>query len=177
MICNQCGNQIPDDAKFCNKCGDTAAAAAERKPQPPKKKTPPELFIGAAAFLCLAVAGFGVQSYVSGHGGGGSASWLGGGDAQESATDGRKKTEETPEQQLPSYDYAAAEKIRERYQNKNDELCNDLYQNQIVFHQDSFNSLYIELPADTDLMQDFQTIRRITSPDGPKKRGRSILSI
>ncbi len=47
MYCNQCGKQIPDDAKFCHHCGSAIGAIQnneptneqpEKKPQRPKKK-------------------------------------------------------------------------------------------------------------------------------------------
>ncbi|MCC8136181.1 MAG: zinc ribbon domain-containing protein [Ruminococcus sp.] len=65
MICNKCGNQIPDGSKFCEKCGatlDGSGTAANNQPvyggapapaEPKKKNT--KLIIGIIAALVVIV--------------------------------------------------------------------------------------------------------------------------
>jgi uncharacterized membrane protein YvbJ len=43
MFCPKCGQQNPDEAKFCGKCGAAVSAAAQPQPQPqpqPFQNTP-----------------------------------------------------------------------------------------------------------------------------------------
>ena len=44
MFCRYCGNELPDDAKFCNNCGaivDTEQQEPENIPKPPEAKSTP----------------------------------------------------------------------------------------------------------------------------------------
>ena len=41
MFCNRCGNQLPDEAQFCNSCGAQAATPVEgQQPQQPYPQQP-----------------------------------------------------------------------------------------------------------------------------------------
>ncbi len=52
MFCNNCGNQIPDDSKFCEFCGGVVASA-------PKKANAVKIVIPiVAAFVCIAAVVF-----------------------------------------------------------------------------------------------------------------------
>lgn len=41
MFCENCGTQLPDDAKFCASCGTTLEASAPAAPPPPAQAVPP----------------------------------------------------------------------------------------------------------------------------------------
>ena len=58
MYCTHCGNQIPDQSKFCQYCGSTLSAPAEpqiQTPPPPvrKKGRTAGIIIGIVAILIL----------------------------------------------------------------------------------------------------------------------------
>ena len=61
MFCSKCGNQLPEDARFCEHCGTPAEtpapATAEIAPAPVKEQTDPELNSMATNTLILGIVG------------------------------------------------------------------------------------------------------------------------
>jgi uncharacterized membrane protein YvbJ len=58
MFCPQCGEKIPDDAKFCPKCGAALTAKAERARAPAPATTKERTSGMAVASLVLGILGF-----------------------------------------------------------------------------------------------------------------------
>jgi hypothetical protein len=66
MYCPQCGEKIPDDAKFCPKCGAALKAKAERAPAPAPAATGERTSGLAIASLILGILGISILAIIFG---------------------------------------------------------------------------------------------------------------
>jgi uncharacterized membrane protein YvbJ len=66
MFCPQCGEKIPDDAKFCPKCGAALTAKVERARAPAPATTKERTSGMAVASLILGILGISILAIIFG---------------------------------------------------------------------------------------------------------------